>query len=305
MAGVKPISVVGEALVDLVAQPDGCTFAAHPGGGPANVAIAVARLGVPAALSTRLGDDLLGVMVRDHLDRSCVDTTVLPAATADTSVAFAQTDEHGVARYDFRIAWDVERVPVRAGAAFLHTGSLAAALAPAAVEAAMRAAKTAKIPVSYDPNIRPALAGPVAVARSRFERQVGLADVVKVSEEDLDWLYPGTDPVRRSEALLILGPRLVVLTRGAAGAHAVTNSLAVDRAAPAVEVVDTVGAGDGFTAGLLCVLARSGVPLGRLDEATVTRALDLANLVGARTCARPGADPPRLSELGPAAALLG
>ncbi|GAA2992516.1 carbohydrate kinase family protein [Actinokineospora diospyrosa] len=293
------ISVVGEALVDLVAEPDRRTFTAHPGGGPANAAIAVARLGGRAVLSTHLGDDLFGAVVRAHLDESGVSTVVLPSrAGAATSVAFAATDEHGVATYDFRVAWDVEAVPPVPGARFLHTGSLAAALAPGVVESAMRAARAAGVPVSFDPNIRPTLAGRPEVARSRFERQVGLADVVKVSEEDLDWLYPGTDPERRAEALLILGPRLVVLTRGPRGALAVTTSLAVERPAPPTTVVDTVGAGDAFTAGLLCALVAAGGPIGALDEPTVAGALDLANAVGALTCARPGADPPRRADLG-------
>ncbi|MBM7773540.1 fructokinase [Actinokineospora baliensis] len=292
------ISVLGEALVDLVAAPDGRTFTAHPGGGPANAAIAVARLGGAAVLSTRFGDDLFGAMVRAHLDDAGVRTVVLPSATNETSVAFAATDEHGVATYDFRVAWDVDSVPLVPGARFLHTGSLAAALAPSVVESAMRASRAAKVPVSFDPNIRPALAGRPEVARSRFERQVGLADVVKVSEEDLEWLYPGTDPESRAESLLILGPRLVVLTRGPRGALAVTTSLAVERPAPPTAVVDTVGAGDAFTAGLLCALAAAGGPISGLDEATLAGALELANAVGALTCARPGADPPRRAELG-------
>ncbi|RLK53855.1 carbohydrate kinase family protein [Actinokineospora cianjurensis] len=299
------ISVVGEALVDLVAAADGRTFTAHPGGGPANAAIAVARLGGRAVLSTSLGTDLFGAMVRAHLDESGVDTRVLPSATGATSVAFAATDEHGVARYDFRVAWDVREVPPVPGAAFLHTGSLAAALAPSVVEAAMRAARSAGTPVSLDPNIRPTLAGRPEVARARFERQAGLADVLKVSEEDLEWLYPGTDPVGRAESLLILGPRLVVLTRGPRGALAVTTSFAVERAAPEIDVVDTVGAGDSFTAGLLMVLASRRVPLGRLDKITVGDALAVATTVGAVTCSRAGADSPRASELGVVAEVLG
>ncbi|WP_253841848.1 carbohydrate kinase family protein [Actinokineospora globicatena] len=297
------ISVVGEVLVDLVAGPDGRTFTAHPGGGPANAAIAVARLGGRAVLSTTFGDDLFGALVRAHLEESDVDIRML-SSTGATSVAFAATDEHGVARYDFRVSWDVQAVPLVDGAAFLHTGSLAAALAPSAVEAAMRAARAAGTPVSLDPNIRPTLAGRPEVARARFERQAGLADVLKVSEEDLEWLYPGTDPVSRAESLLILGPRLVVLTRGPRGALAVTTALAVERPAPAVDVVDTVGAGDAFTAGLVSVLARREVPLGRLDETTLGDALAVATTVGAITCSRAGADSPRADELGAVAALL-
>nr|MDQ3577979.1 PfkB family carbohydrate kinase [Actinomycetota bacterium] len=100
------ITVIGESLADLIAGPDGRTFTAHPGGSPANVALGLARLDIPVVLGTRVGDDLFGRMISTHLVRDGVDVRVLPAPTADTSVAFAATDADGVASYDFRIAWD-------------------------------------------------------------------------------------------------------------------------------------------------------------------------------------------------------
>ncbi|GLZ42363.1 carbohydrate kinase [Actinokineospora sp. NBRC 105648] len=283
------INVLGEALVDLIAGRDGRTFTAHPGGSPANVALGLARLGVPATLTTHLGDDLFGAMVRAHLEQSGVDIRALP--TRDTSLAFAATDEQGVARYDFRVTWDAERIPPARG--FLHTGSLAALLGPAAVEAAMAAADT----VSYDPNVRPSLSGPVAQERERVERQVSLADMVKVSEEDLAWLYPGADPHATARDWLDRGPRLVVVTLGANGAHAITASSALDRPGPRTTVVDTVGAGDAFTAGLLAWLTEADL-LATPAEADLPALLDFANAVAAITCARAGANPPTREEVG-------
>ncbi|SDD99046.1 carbohydrate kinase family protein [Actinokineospora iranica] len=305
------IVVVGEALTDLIAGgDDGRVFTAHPGGSPANVALGLARLGLPAVLGTRLGDDLFGRMVRDHLTASGVEVRDLPADTADTSVAFAATDEHGVARYDFRIAWDIRAAPPLAGARCLHTGSLATLLAPGAavVEAAMAQARAAGLAVSYDPNIRPSLAGPAERERERVERQVALAHVVKVSEEDLAWLYPGDAPAERAAAWLGLGPDLVVVTLGARGAHAVTLAAAATRPGPPVAVVDTVGAGDAFTAGLLCWLSRAGVLGGDfprdLGVEALEAALGFANAVAAITCSRPGANPPTVPELGELGGLL-
>ncbi|MGX7829442.1 carbohydrate kinase family protein [Actinokineospora sp. 24-640] len=295
------ITVVGEALADLIAGPDGRAFTAHPGGSPANVALGLARLGAPARLGTRVGEDLFGRMVREHLAADGVEVLALPALSTQTSVAFAATDAAGVATYDFRLEWDVTDLSALPVDSHLHTGSLATLLEPGAavVEDAMVRARAAGATVSLDPNVRPSLAGEHGPALARVERQVGLADVVKVSEEDLQWLYPGADPVGVARRWAGLGPKLVVVTLGAEGAHGISGAADVHRPGPAVTVVDTVGAGDAFTSGLLRWL--SGL-LGSpsrltLDAAALTAALDFANAVAARTCARPGADPPRPDDL--------
>jgi len=191
---------------------------------------------------------------------------VLPAPTADTSVAFAATDADGVASYDFRIAWDITATPGDLGGC-LHTGSLAAMVPPGAavVETAMAAARQRGVTISFDPNVRPSLAGPREHERVRIERQVRLSHLVKVSEDDLGWLYPDTDPLDLARRWLDLGPSLVVVTLGPRGAHAVTRSTAVTRPAPVVAVVDTVGAGDSFTSGLLAWLSAADLLGGAAD----------------------------------------
>ncbi|UVS78949.1 carbohydrate kinase [Actinokineospora sp. UTMC 2448] len=292
------ITVVGEALADLIAGPDGRTFVAHPGGSPANVALGLARLGAPARLGTRVGDDLFGRMVRDHLAADGVEVVALPALTGQTSVAFAATDAEGVAAYDFRLDWDVTDLTALPVGTHLHTGSLATLLEPGAavVEDAMRRARAAGATVSLDPNMRPSLAGEHDAAVSRVERQVAMADIVKVSEEDLEWLYPGADPIEVARRWAD-GPALVVVTLGAKGAHAVSGGAETARPGPEVTVVDTVGAGDAFMAGLLRWLSGRLGAMSALDEAALAAALDFANTVAARTCARPGADPPRPADL--------
>jgi fructokinase len=160
------------------------------------------------------------------------------------------------------------------------------------------------VTICLDPNIRPSLVGPQEAVRERVEQQVSRSDVVKVSAEDLSWLYPCEQPERVAVRWQDTGPALVVVTLGAAGAYAISHNVEVRRPAVPVDVVDTVGAGDAFTAGLLDGLRRADLlggdrrdRLAAIDEATLTGLLDFALRVAGLTCARAGADPPQLAEL--------
>ncbi|MGH3738352.1 MAG: carbohydrate kinase family protein [Micromonosporaceae bacterium] len=299
--------MVGEALLDLVADAAGESFAAHPGGSPANVAVGLARLGTPVTLATQLADDLPGRLVAGHLRASGLALRTLPGRTGATSLALASVDAHGAAAYDFRLAWDITRVPeIDPGCVCVHTGSIAAGMPPGSdvVERMLAAQHAAGRTISYDPNIRPSLMGPRESERARVERQVTYTQVVKSSAEDLDWLYPG-EPVEAVAARwLATGPALVVVTLGAGGAYAVSRSGPVRRPAVPVTVVDTVGAGDAFMAGLLDALFRSGLlDAGRrdvltgIDQRAVAEVVDVASRVAAYTCGRPGAQPPTRAEL--------
>ncbi|UYQ60700.1 carbohydrate kinase family protein [Streptomyces peucetius] len=302
------ITVVGESLVDVVraagAVRDG---SAHPGGSPANVSVGLARLGAPVTLITQFGDDDNGRLLGDHLAASGVRVRRVPSS-ALTSTATAVLDEHGAARYVFRLAWDLPAPPEPAeGTRCLHTGSLATSLDPGAraVEellAQQRAEGSATI--SLDPNIRPALLPSRELARSRTERQVAHADIVKVSEEDLQWLYPGLAPYDIARSWQRTGPALVIVTLGAAGSLAVTQGDIVRQPSPVIRVADTVGAGDAFTAGMLHWLYDADLlggdrrdALRGIDRQDVTQLLDMATTTAAVTCTRPGADPPTLLEL--------
>jgi fructokinase len=299
--------VVGEALVDLVGQRGGRTFSALPGGSPANVALGLARLGVPVTLNTRLGRDSFGEMVRSHLEASGVRVDGGAGEGAKTTLAIA-TLAAGIASYDFRIDWDVEAlVPLPVETRCLHTGSLATVLPPGranVVDLVEREHERGRVTVSYDPNVRPALLGDAARARPDIEHLVAMSDVVKVSDDDLRWLYPDRSDEEVAQGWLASGPALVVVTRGGAGAYAVSAGLELRRAAVPIDLVDTVGAGDSFTSGLLDGLLRADLiggahrdALATIDEATLGSVVDAAALIAAITCSRPGADPPTRAEV--------
>jgi len=308
------VVVAGEALVDLVPAGRDGLFEAAPGGSPANVAVGLARLGVPTRLAARLADDLMGRRLREHLSSNGVDLSKAPRASEPTSLAIVALGTDGVPDYDFRVEgtadwqWSDQEVeglldgPVVA----LHSGSLALTMEPGAdvlgrlVE---RAGRT--VTVSYDPNLRPLLMGSPDSVRERVEWLVSLSDVVKVSSEDLGWLLPGVAMESVAERWLASGPEVVVVTLGPDGVLAVAGGTGiVRRPGRRVKVVDTVGAGDSFTSALLAGLHRRGLlgldrreALRAIDTATLGAVLDEAVLASALTCTRAGADPPTAERL--------
>ncbi len=298
------MTVVGEALVDVLVRPDG-SRSERPGGGPANVALALARLDHPVTLLTALGDDERGRLVAKHLRSSGVRVEAAPAPR--TSTATATLDGSGSASYAFDVTWDPGALTLPGGG-LLHLGSLGAFLDPGAeaVERLALAARGAAV-VSFDPNLRPSLLADRATVVARLERLVALADVVKASDEDLRWACPDLEPEDAARGWLGQGPSLVVVTAGGAGAVALTADVRVELRAPEARVVDTVGAGDTFMAGLLSHLADEGLldpdardRLAGIDPATLQRALATAVRAAAVVVGREGADPPRRAELGPA-----
>lgn len=310
---MQPVLAVGEALVDIVSGPAG-TVAEHPGGSAANVAVALARLAVPVRLATWIGRDPRGLAIARWLADAGVALTPGSTAAARTPTAIATLDASGAATYEFDLEWHAA-LPVDevADAAAVHTGSLAALLEPGAanVDALVEAARP-HATISYDPNIRPALLGRRAEVRRRVERFVASADVVRASADDVAWLYPGDDTRAVAARWQTAGAALVVVTHGAEGAHAVCRAGAVDHPGRPVAVVDTVGAGDTFTAALLWGLAGRGL-LGAASRPAL-RAIGLADvraLLAAAACAgelsvaRAGADPPTLAELRAACGSLG
>lgn len=258
------VLVIGEVLIDIVRTPDGAV-AEHVGGSPANVATGTARLGHPTDFATTFGRDDYGTACLEHLKARGVD--VLPTSrTADpTSVADATLDESGAATYDFRLHWNLQRVPIRSGVGHVHTGSIAATEAPGAdtVRATLVEAREWAT-VSYDPNARPSIMGDADSVRERIESIIALADVVKASDDDLAYLYPGQSLEQVLDAWHALGAAFTLVTLGAAGvAFRVPQTGEVCRAAARVGdpalVIDTVGAGDSFMAGLVSALLDAGL----------------------------------------------
>ncbi|MFV9424141.1 PfkB family carbohydrate kinase [Microbacterium sp. S1037] len=301
-AHIHDVAVLGEALVDIVTTAAGASE--RPGGSPANVSVALGRLGRDATLVARVADDERGAALNAWLSASGVD--LVTAGTPErTATARATIGENGNATYDFDIDW-VLPSPVEIPAArIFHTGSVAATLAPGADEvraAAERARATALI--SYDPNIRPALTGGHDDATARVEALVALADVVKASAEDAEWLYPGVAPVDVARRWVELGAGLAVITDGEAGSLAVTAHTTVDIPAVSTTVVDTVGAGDTFMGTLLDgILNIPGdidelrARVRSLDHEAVLALLNRAARAAAITVGREGMDPPTRDDL--------
>jgi fructokinase len=271
--------VVGEALVDVV---DGNPL---PGGSAANVAVALGRLGQSVSLATQLCDDEPGRLVREHLESSRV--AVRAEAGARTSVARAVVDSTGSASYEFDVEWNPDFDDLVSSHA-VHVGSFSALTGSAVRDVLGRSTGT----ITYDINVRPQLMP--ANARRDVEALIERADLVKASEEDLAWLYPSMPADRAARALVDLGPRAVFLTRGASGAVLLTRDRAIAIPAVDVDVVDTIGAGDTFAAGLLHALDREGFLGGPLTagEEVLVRAGRFAAWLAAQTAARQGADPP-------------
>jgi len=296
MAGVL---VVGESLIDVVQRPDGTTVE-HAGGSAANVAVALARLGRPVQFLTAYGDDDHGVAVARHLNQSAVGVVGEPRCLPRTATATATLNPDGSASYSFDIEWRLGEVPDLQPLA-VHTCSIGAVLEPGASDVRrlleqLRPGAT----VSYDVNARPAVTGAGPDLVRAVEDVVALADLVKASDEDLEVLYPGEPVDLAATRLLGLGPSAVVVTRGRKGSWWFSEGQRVDGASYETDVVDTIGAGDTFGAGILDALADLDALGGRLTGLTteeIESVLRHAARAAAVTVSRPGADPPYRHEL--------
>ena len=299
------VLVVGESLVDVVVPPSGEPVR-RPGGSPMNVAVGLARLDVPTRLVTRLGDDADGRLVREHLAASHValaDGTVDPSTT--TGVATAHLDADGVATYDFAVTWDLPPTPLPADVRALHVGSIGAGVRPGrdAVVALAAEAHAAGLPVSFDPNARPAFTPDADVAWHDVLDLAASCDLVKLSDEDAAFFQPGREVLDVARAVLDRGPALVVVTGGGGVATAVSRTgVVVVAESRQVEVADTVGAGDSFMAALVAATLpdrAAGAWAEGPTHSQVAEYLSAAHAAAAVTVTRRGADPPRLSELPP------
>ncbi|WP_159773960.1 carbohydrate kinase family protein [Streptomyces sp. HM190] len=301
------ITVLGECVADAFTEPARApgelALRVLPGGGPANTAVALARLGTPARFLARLSGDVFGRLFRGHLEASGVDLSCAVAAAEPSTLAVAELDATGQAAYSFHAQntadwqWtsdELARVDL-SGTACVHTGSLALVREPggAVVERFLETAAE-RATVSVDPNVRPLLVDP-EVYRARLARWCALTDILRLSSDDLDLLLPGTSPERACDTWHAAGVRLVVITLGADGALASLDGARLRVPAVATRVVDTVGAGDSFTAGLLHHLGALGLLGGRLDGVgldEVAEACRFGARVAALTCSVAGPNPP-------------
>ncbi|MBR7743015.1 carbohydrate kinase [Phycicoccus sp. BSK3Z-2] len=304
---MPPVVVAGELLVDIVEAPDG-QRTEHVGGSPANVALGLARLGHDTHFATLVGTDERGHRCEAHVGAGGV--RLLPgstSATHPTSTAVATLDASGAATYEFDLHWDLPRVALPDGTGHVHTGSIATTLEPGAAEVTDALVRgRANGTVSYDPNVRPTIMGAPDEVRPRVEELVALSDVVKCSEDDLAWLYPGRSATDVMDAWAALGAGLVVVTLGGAGVTwRAPDGTVTSEPARVLDVVDTVGAGDSFMAGLVSGLLDDGL-LGGPDARTalhaapteaVAPAVDRALRTSGVTVRRAGAYAPTREEI--------
>ncbi len=309
--GADPAVVVaGDALIDLTPTTTvrgHLAYEPHPGGSCLNIAVGLGRLGVPTAFLARLSSDAFGQLLRTHLLASEVESSYF-VDTDDLTTLAAVHLRDGHATYSFHAVGAADRGllsehlrPLPPGAA-LHLGSIALMLEPVAstLEGLLRREARHRV-VSLDPNIRPGLIPDREAYLDRFERWVRLVDILKLSTEDLTWLYPDRSEDEVVRDWHAAGIPLVVVTHGEDGASASTPVARASVPAPSVAVVDTVGAGDAFMSGALAhlherrLLARDA--LRSLDATGLTELLEMACLVAGDTCTRAGAEPPRRRDL--------
>ena len=303
----------GEALIDMIPTPtlagsEG--FVPHVGGAIFNTAIALGRLGIPTGMLTGLSTDMFGIQLAAALKASHVDTSRAVVSNRPTTLAFVQLNG-GQATYNFvdegsagRMLTPVDMPTLTTDVSALYLGGISLACEPSAdAYIALLKAEGAHRPVMIDPNIRPGLVDNIPAYRSRLEGAIRLADLVKVSDEDLEWLVPGPSSLKsKATALLELGPAAGILTRGAEGATGHLKSGA-EIQVPAVraKVVDTVGAGDTFNAGVLAHLFDAGkltkMTVSGITPETLQSAIEYGAKVAAITVTRAGANPPWRSEV--------
>ncbi|AXQ94120.1 carbohydrate kinase [Cereibacter azotoformans] len=301
----------GEALIDMLPRETAAgeqAFAPYAGGAVFNTAIALGRVGAPAGFFSGLSTDLFGTQLADTLAASQVDSALCARSDRPTTLAFVRlvNGQATYAFYDENTAGrllaptDLPALPDSVSTLFFGGISLVNEPAAATYEALMAREAGARVTM-LDPNIRPGFITDPSAYRARIGRMIALADIVKLSDEDLHWLEgPGEIPAL-ARALLARGPRLVLITEGARGAHAITATQ--ERFCPAtpVAVADTVGAGDTFNAGILAALHEAGAlskaSVASLPDEVLDAALSLGTRAAAVTVSRPGANPPWADEL--------
>jgi fructokinase len=302
----------GEALIDMLPRETTQgerAFAPYAGGAVFNTAIALGRLGAPAGFFSGLSTDLMGEILIETLAASHVDTSLAARSGRPTTLAFVKlvNGQATYAFYDENTAGrllsvgELPEIPQSLSTLFFGGISLVNDPAASTYETLMGRAADLGHVTMIDPNIRPGFITDRAAYRARIGRMMAMADIVKLSDEDLHWLEGPGDLRDLARGLIASGAKLVLVTEGAKGARAITGSQDRFVAARTVTVADTVGAGDTFNAGALAALHQAGAltkaALAALSDATLDAALDLGVRAAAVTVSRPGANPPWAHEL--------
>jgi fructokinase len=298
----------GEALIDMI-EKNG-SFTPHVGGAVFNTAIALGRLEQNVGFISGLSTDMFGTLLRDALQDSHVDTSHVIFADQPTTLAFVQL-HNGNATYTFYDentagrSLEASNLPViRPHVSALYFGGISLIGMPAAdFYAALAVNQADSRVIMIDPNIRPQFITAPDAYRARLSEMVSACDILKVSDDDLHWIIPGDATLdEKAHRIMAQGPKLLVVTKGGDGAMAyLASGESVEAAARRVDVVDTVGAGDTFNAGVLAKLSQMGcltkAGIAALSADDALAALRLGAEVAAITVSRAGANPPVLSEL--------
>lgn len=301
----------GEALIDMLPRQTAegePAFAPYPGGAVFNTAIALGRLGAPAGFFSGLSSDMFGIRLREALAASKVSSGYAHVSARPTTLAFVELKD-GQASYLFYdentagrmlTAADLPRLGAEVEAMLFGAISLISEPAGGAYEEFMRRERHRRV-MMLDPNIRPNFIADRQRHLKRIRAMMAMADIVKVSDEDLDWFGETGAQEEVARGWLERGPKLVIVTRGSRGAVAYTATQRVEVAPQAVKVVDTVGAGDTFNGGVLASLHEQGLltkaAIASLPEAAVRQALTLGTRAAAITVSRAGANPPWRHEI--------
>jgi fructokinase len=303
----------GEALIDFVPLPEVRAYSPCPGGSVYNIAVGLGRLEVPVGFFCRLSSDYFGDLLLDYLAENEVDSSLCPRSDDPTTLAFVSLPgaEEEEPRYMFYANGSADRnltadslpqLPPKIRA--LHFGSISLVMEPGAtaLETLMQRESGQRI-IALDPNVRPGLIDDREAYRRRFERWVGLVDILRLSQVDFDFMYPGRQIEPVIESWFELGLSLCIVTKGAEGAQGSTAmGVTAVSAAPQVQVADTVGAGDTFLAAALAYLQQEGLlyqkeKIRNLTTAELQACLVYAGRAAAINCSRQGANPPYKHEM--------
>ena len=298
------ITVAHEALIDLIVDPDGHVDP-RLGGAGFNVTRSVARLGQPAAYLGRLSGDRFGQLLRADLERHGARIVVAAPSEAPTTLALVDLDPAGVPSYHFYLdgtsaaAVGPADAVLPADTTALNLGSLCLVMEPVGTSTErMAISAPGSVIVMLDPNSRPRAIASRHDHLNRLMRIARRADIVKVSTEDLAYLFPGQDAADAATRLLAQGPSCVVITDGGAAVRAFAGGQQIRADVPAAPVVDTVGAGDAFGGAFLAWWIGNGLGRSELgDPEAVRAATQAAILASVVTCTRRGAEPPWAYEL--------
>ena len=305
----------GDALFDLfaAASEDASAIQLHGriGGSPLNVAMGLARLGQNTAYFTKISTDLFGQRMMAHLAKEGIDSGLILRSEQNSTLAIVELNDEGVPSYAFYTdntadrSIEISELPQQLPEAIkaIHLGSYTTATEPTASSlVSLVKREAARRFISYDPNVRLAIEPSKDLWRARIQSLIGTAHLMKASDEDLALLYPGRDLADIAGQWLAAGVKLAVITRGGEGAIGFTaKGVKAEVPGKKIAVIDTVGAGDTFQAGLLAGLAQNqsleAEKVENLSQNALERLLDFAASAAAITCSRRGADLPRLGEI--------